>query len=116
MTATEARAKLEGWRDLLKVKLEGVTHGPWHLDGDAIYAWNGKKNAYLTEGEFIEGKDATFCVFSRAAVPALLVGIEAVLKDVKKTGERVSEPVALVFSEEVMIAFAKSMEPYFKAD
>lgn len=95
MTATEAREKLEGWRDLLKAKLEGVTPGKWYWEYGMTMrtAWGliaereGKGDRYILRFEGpndIENcpKPEADMILIEMAQPfarAMLAGIEAAL-------------------------------------
>lgn len=135
MTATEAREKLEAWRDLLKAKLEGVTPGPWgeenniagqdfifqESDGRGFYEYNRIMSSEKEHGWDTMRANTNFIILSRSAVPAMLAGIEAVLADykrcqVKEGDASFNRDTQMTFAgtSEMMMEIAEAYEPFFQ--
>jgi len=128
MTAVEAKAKMEGWRDVLKAKLEGVAKGPWSVQINALACWyiapgEGKGGAVvdsaLPTGMSAGNPNLPFIAFSRSAVPAQLALIEAILKlydeeplpDGTIDSDELADGVR-AGQEQALIVAAEAMEPF----
>jgi len=132
MTSSEAKAKLEAWVVLLKAKLEGVTPGKWEITGEGIYlsdmiairATQNDRNSprvgvawcryEIYDGNTVSHVDKKE---SRQAMPAMLAGIEAIIKELAIV-EQIGGPsfengykIGIEIATERLIA---AYEPYFQ--
>lgn len=131
MTAPEAKAKLEAWRDLLKAKLEGVTPGPWWMDFDhsekimrvGVEAEKSPTHPHYVffapDTKEVDQENSHFVALSRSAVPAMLAGIKAVLKNWEGIKEwdgcgDAHDQGKCDGAKEDVIALAEAYEPHFQ--